>query len=351
MTPLLVLFAGDPAGRRDRHRPRLRRGHEDARRLAPLAQGHRRPRRVDVARGRQRAGRARRRLAARPAARRVRQELRADAARRDRGRAADRRRSTILGRALFMPKLVARERHASSRRRRTKVTAVVHRRRPRPDPRRHVGRQRRADRPRADPRLPAHAAPRRRHRRLPRRDPAVGRRRSRTCVSGNVDFAADGRRSSSARCPACWIGTRAHRHGARRTRCGPRSAACCSASALGVLTKAGVDVPPAVLDRRAARRRPRSPGCCSAARRAAPSPTDVGGGARMTARLTHLQALESEAIHVMREVAAELSQAGAAVQRRQGLDRAAAPRREGVPARAASRSRSCTSTPATTSPR
>ena len=27
----------------------------------------------------------------------------------------------------------------------------------------------------------------------------------------------------------------------------------------------------------------------------------------MTARLTHLQALESEAIHVMREVAAELS--------------------------------------------
>ena len=54
----------------------------------------------------------------------------------------------------------------------------------------------------------------------------------------------------------------------------------------------------------------------------------------MTARLTHLQALESEAIHVMREVAAELRAAGAAVQRRQGLDRAAAPRREGVPARA-----------------
>ena len=43
--------------------------------------------------------------------------------------------------------------------------------------------------------------------------------------------------------------------------------------------------------------------------------------------------------------------AGAAVQRRQGLDRAAAAGREGVPARAGSRSRSCTSTPGTTSPR
>ena len=42
---------------------------------------------------------------------------------------------------------------------------------------------------------------------------------------------------------------------------------------------------------------------------------------------------------------------GAAVQRRQGLDRAAAARREGVPAGRASRSRSCTSTPGTTSPR
>ena len=51
------------------------------------------------------------------------------------------------------------------------------------------------------------------------------------------------------------------------------------------------------------------------------------------------QALEAEAIHIMREVAAELRAAGAAVLRRQGLDRAAAPGREGVPARRASRSR------------
>ena len=42
---------------------------------------------------------------------------------------------------------------------------------------------------------------------------------------------------------------------------------------------------------------------------------------------------------------------GAAVLRRQGLDRAAAPGREGLPPGALSRSRSCTSTPATTSPR
>ena len=49
--------------------------------------------------------------------------------------------------------------------------------------------------------------------------------------------------------------------------------------------------------------------------------------------LTHLRALEAEAIHVMREVAAELEQPGAAVQRRQGLDRPAAPGREGVPPR------------------
>ena len=39
-------------------------------------------------------------------------------------------------------------------------------------------------------------------------------------------------------------------------------------------------------------------------------------------RLTHLDALEAEAIHIMREVAAEFERPGAAVLRRQGLDRA-----------------------------
>ncbi len=57
-------------------------------------------------------------------------------------------------------------------------------------------------------------------------------------------------------------------------------------------------------------------------------------GFAMTAvsyEVSHLRALEAEAIHVMREVAAEVERAGAAVLRRQGLDRAAAARREGVP--------------------
>ena len=77
-------------------------------------------------------------------------------------------------------------------------------------------------------------------------------------------------------------------------------------SALGVLKKAGVDVPPAalvglpVLVGAGAWRLQRG-------RRARVAPDDRRrGGAGMTTRLTHLQELESEAIHVMREVAAEL---------------------------------------------
>ena len=54
-------------------------------------------------------------------------------------------------------------------------------------------------------------------------------------------------------------------------------------------------------------------------------------GDHMTYEISHLRALESEAIHIIREVAAELEQPRAAVLRRQGLDRAAAPGREGVP--------------------
>jgi phosphoadenosine phosphosulfate reductase len=59
--------------------------------------------------------------------------------------------------------------------------------------------------------------------------------------------------------------------------------------------------------------------------------------------------LESEAIHILREAAAECRMRGPAVLGRQGLAGAAAPGGEGLPARAASRSRCCTSTPATTS--
>ena len=49
----------------------------------------------------------------------------------------------------------------------------------------------------------------------------------------------------------------------------------------------------------------------------------------------HLEQLEAEAIHVIREVAAELEKPGRALQRRQGLDRPARAGREGVRARAA----------------
>ena len=52
-------------------------------------------------------------------------------------------------------------------------------------------------------------------------------------------------------------------------------------------------------------------------------------------RVSQLRALEAEAVFVIREVVAELARPGAAVQRRQGLDRAAARRREGVPPAAA----------------
>ena len=50
-------------------------------------------------------------------------------------------------------------------------------------------------------------------------------------------------------------------------------------------------------------------------------------------RLTQLETLEAEAIHIIREVVAELERPGAAVLRRQGLDRDAAAGREGVRAR------------------
>ena len=53
----------------------------------------------------------------------------------------------------------------------------------------------------------------------------------------------------------------------------------------------------------------------------------------MPTQLSHLDALEAESIHIIREVAAEFEKPGAALLRRQGLDRDAAPGREGVLAR------------------
>ncbi|CAA9487970.1 MAG: membrane protein, putative, partial [uncultured Solirubrobacteraceae bacterium] len=207
----------DTAGRRDRHRPRLRRGDQDARRLAPLAQGHRRPRRLDVACRRQRPGRVGRRVAAGPAARHLRQELRADAARLDRGRPGDRRRDDPRARAVH-----AQARRARAPRGRSDETHEGHgradRRRPRSHPRRDVGRQRRLDRPGADPRLSAHAAPRRRHGRLSCRDPAVGRGRG-ALGQRQRRLPADGDDPDRL---AAW---RRDRHAADRPRPGERAAA------------------------------------------------------------------------------------------------------------------------------
>ena len=67
--------------------------------------------------------------------------------------------------------------------------------------------------------------------------------------------------------------------------------------------------------------------------------------------LDHLDHLESEAIHIFREVAGEFERPVMLFSRRQGLGRHAAPGGQGVRARARCRSRCCTSTPGTTSPR
>ena len=197
---------------------------------------------------------------------------------------------------------------------------------------------RRADRPRPDPALRPDAAPRRRHRRLPRRDPAV-ERRPRALVSGNVDFGLMGN---------ILLGSLPGVSSARTSSTVPPT--CCARRSGCVLLGGALGVP----------RRPAS--TCRSGRSSASPRSSAPSGAASTAlapsrraspalpaprrpypheltKLTHLQALEAEAIHVMREVAAELREARAAVLRRQGLDRPAAPRREGVPARRGSRSR------------
>ena len=81
------------------------------------------------------------------------------------------------------------------------------------------------------------------------------------------------------------------------------------------------------------------------------NPIELGKFLPMTRELSYLRLLEAEAVFVIREVAAEFERPVLLFSRRQGLDRAAAARREGVPPRRGSPSRSCTSTPATTSPR
>ena len=74
-------------------------------------------------------------------------------------------------------------------------------------------------------------------------------------------------------------------------------------------------------------------------------------GDRAGRRLPTLDPLEAEAIHIIREVAGRVRAAGAAVLRRQGLGGHAAPGAPRRSGRRRCRSRCCTSTPATTSPR
>ena len=99
MTPLLILVFGIKPVVAVGHRPRLRRRHQDGRRLAALPQGHGVPADGVLAGGRLVPGRARRRVAARPPARRLGRRLRHVHARLDRrGAAADRRASCCCGR-------------------------------------------------------------------------------------------------------------------------------------------------------------------------------------------------------------------------------------------------------------
>ena len=236
---------------------------------------------------------------------------------------------TVLGRALFMPKLVARERHAIVQTRQTKLTAVgigavlglilgitsvgsgaliglalilVFQL----TPHRVVGTD------------VFHAA-------ILLWAAALAH-----LVSGNVDFLL------MATILARLAARRArrdepHHPRARRTACARCSAACCSASGLGVLKKAGVDVPPAVLIGV-----PLTVGAGAwllmrERRRRCPRPTTWRWGRHD--RTTHASAgarVRGDPRHARGRGRAV--DARAAVQRRQGLDRAAAPRREGVSA-------------------
>ena len=100
--------------------------------------------------------------------------------------------ATLL-RSLFLAGVI-QERSAMHLYRRHIIAAVDHRRHHRLRDRPHLGRQRHADRDRADRGLPADAAAGRRHRRLPRRRPALGRRASPTgsaatstsCLAGDI---------------------------------------------------------------------------------------------------------------------------------------------------------------------
>ncbi len=168
----------DHPGHRDRIRPRLRGRHEDRGRLQALAPAHGRHAAVELDGDRLRARRDLRRVGARAGRGRGRPRLRRPAAYRARRRPAADRRGHAGAR---VP-----EEHARPRARHDRDGAPPQdrgrgsRRQRRLRPRHHLGRQRSFDRRRPDPAVPAHAHARGRHRRLPRRHPAVGGRASRT---------------------------------------------------------------------------------------------------------------------------------------------------------------------------
>ena len=80
------------------------------------------------------------------------------------------------------------------------------------------------------------------------------------------------------------------------------------------------------------------------------APPAIGGVGRDPSA-PHLDALEAEAIHILREVVAECANSALLFSRRQGFGGGAAPGAEGVLSRSGCRFRCCTSTPDTISPR
>ena len=100
-----------------------------------------------------------------------------------------------------------------------------HRRDDRLRDRPHLGRQRHADRDRPDRRLPADAAARRRHRRLPRRDPALGGRASPT---GSAATSTSGSPANIllGSIPGVLLGGQLAVRVADRASCAARSASC-----------------------------------------------------------------------------------------------------------------------------
>ena len=200
----------------------------------------------------------------------------------------------------------------------------------------------RARRPGADPGLPPDAAPRRRHRRLPRRAHAVGRRASPTwsaatstsalmanILIGSLPGVVDRRRACSPRVPAAALR--------------PALGCVLLGSALGVLSKAGVDLA-AVDDRR------RCPSLVGLARlrsshraRARAAPSTAVTRMKLRTRPPRRPSRPRRSTSCARSPPSSSARCCSSAAARTRSCCCAWPRRRS--ARRASRSRSCTSTP------